>query len=246
MHSPAHDALQNALSARIYDAGFDVLGAARIADYHRVLGPDHPGFRIADFDSDRSLVLLLGNTRRLWRPFLRAFRGTALGAEPHPIDAYTRAQIEPAVAALGHEHGVRSAVRYAFSGQPRAVAMQRLAVATGYELGPVGLCVHPEHGPWISLRAAVVFEVEGPSERAATPTCSSCTSRPCLAARDRVVALAAERGLTKASFDANWQDWLAMRDACVLGKQARFSEQQIRYHYLKDLTVLTLDEERGG
>lgn len=31
-----------------------------------------------------------------------------------------------------------------------------------------------------------------------------------------------------------WRPWLAVRDACPLGREHRYSEQQVAYHYTKD------------
>jgi len=97
--------------------------------------------------------------------------------------------------------------------------------------------VHSEFGPWWSLRAAVVFGTVGPDAGAPPATCSRCEARPCLPARERVEA--ATRGsYTRESFLAHWPLWLAMREACPLGRSARFGAQQVRYHYLKQLDVL--------
>ena len=58
-----------------------------------------------------------------------------------------------------------------------------------------------------------------------------------MAARDGVLALSGD-GFDRATFLANWRTWLAMRDACPIGKGVRYGEQQIRYHYLKDRSIL--------
>ena len=37
---------------------------------------------------------------------------------------------------------------------------------------------------------------------------------------------------------ATWHDWLGVRDACPVAREARYGEDQIRYHYAKDPTAL--------
>jgi methylmalonic aciduria homocystinuria type C protein len=50
-----------------------------------------------------------------------------------------------------------------------------------------------------------------------------------------------ERALTtldgapgEANLRAHWQTWLAWRDACPVGRAHRYTEAQIRYHYLRE------------
>lgn len=43
----------------------------------------------------------------------------------------------------------------------------------------------------------------------------------------------------------DWRRWLAVRDACPVGRAHRYSDAQIAYHYTKDRGVLrdALDAE---
>jgi methylmalonic aciduria homocystinuria type C protein len=232
-----------ALSARVGPPGFEVLGAVNVGAYNATLDAKHDGLRLPELAGARDAVLLVGNTRRLWPLFLEAYATTALGAADNPLDDYSRWHVGDAALAVAAELGLRHAIRYSFEPEPRGVAIHRLALLSGFaELSPVGLCVHPDHGPWFSMRAAVVFDVEGPAPRAASPTCSACTSRPCLAAREEM--LATSGGVfDRATFLAHWRAWLAMRDACPIGRDARYGEQQIRYHYSKDRAVLDAARE---
>ena len=103
------------------------------------------------------------------------------------------------------------------------IPLQQLAVATGFgALAPSHLVIHPVLGPWFALRAVVLLDAEPPP--AAPPIAKPCTcSDTCPAAL--ATALAA-RG------PESWRAWLAVRDACSL-RAARYSDEQIRYHYLK-------------
>ena len=51
-------------------------------------------------------------------------------------------------------------------------------------------------------------------------------------------AVEATRTLDRAGVAENWQDWLAVRDVCPEGRDHRYSETQIRYHYEKNTGLL--------
>jgi methylmalonic aciduria homocystinuria type C protein len=44
--------------------------------------------------------------------------------------------------------------------------------------------------------------------------------------------------LERALAGDDWRLWLAVRDACPLGAEHRYSEEQVRYHYTKDVDAL--------
>jgi hypothetical protein len=46
-----------------------------------------------------------------------------------------------------------------------------------------------------------------------------------------------------AAVERGWRAWVAVRDACPVGRASRYGDEQIRYHYAKDRGVL---ERRGG
>lgn len=237
----AHTQVAAAVAAELAAPGFDVFGGVAVDAYNAALEPGLEGYRLPDLGCARALVLLVGNTRRLWPLFLGAYRGSALGEERHPLDAYSRAHIGAAARRTAERFGVAHALRYSFDPVPQTVAVQRLAVLAGVaEASPVGLCVHPQHGPWLSLRAAVIFGVDGPPAGASVPTCSRCEDRPCLPARDRAITACGvpPAQITSDHFTATWREWLAIRDACPIGRAARYGLQQIEYHYTKDLRIL--------
>lgn len=189
------------------------------------------GLRLEDFGSPLHLAIVVGNSRALWPCFLEALRGdAALLADPDPLDRYTERCIAAAVRALGLE----VSVRFAHEVGERSVAMQRLAQVAGLAyLSESHLSVHPQFGPWIGLRAALSLPVLGPAPRAPlVHPCGGCAGR-CLPAFER--ARQAMRGqLTEEAARNHWQTLLACRDACPTGRDYRYADGQIRYHYLKD------------
>jgi len=44
--------------------------------------------------------------------------------------------------------------------------------------------------------------------------------------------------LVHAAVRDHWQAWLAVRDACPVGKAARYDDSQIRWHYALDREAL--------
>jgi methylmalonic aciduria homocystinuria type C protein len=131
-------------------------------------------------------------------------------------------------------------VRWAHDVPPRRVAMQRLTHLSGLAfLSVTNLTVHPVYGPWFALRAAAVVDVDGPPAPAEpSDPCTGCEMR-CVPAFRR--ALAAVQGApTQARIATRWPLWLAVRDACAVGKEHRYADDQIRYHYAKDRRVLAL------
>jgi methylmalonic aciduria homocystinuria type C protein len=162
-------------------------------------------------DAERRAGLLVGNTRALWPVFVAAKQ-----PGPDPLDRYVEAAIDPLVPERGR-------VIYAHRQYDGAfVAFQPLAVAAGLgSLSETNLVIHPTYGPWFALRAAIVVAGDAPSIARQPPSCRC--GAPC---RE---ALARARGTT------DWRAWLAVRDACHVGREYRYSEEQLAYHYIQGL-----------
>jgi cyanocobalamin reductase (cyanide-eliminating) / alkylcobalamin dealkylase len=159
-------------------------------------------------------ALLVGNTRALWPIFLAARRADpALLAAPDPLDTYTERELARAFpgAEIWFAHRQYDGAYLPF---------QRFAVTAGLgALAPTNLVIHPIFGPWFGLRALVVVDGEPPSRKPSLPyRCSN--------------------HCTLADTTADWRSWLAVRDACCVGREHRYSEDQLAYHYTKDLRLL--------
>ncbi len=185
--------------------------------------------RLPDFERPHSLAIVIGNSRALWSPLLAALRADPiLLGDDHPVERYAMAVVAGAVSGVG----VDVKVRWSHTLGDGMVAMQRLADIAGLAyLSPAHLSVHPTYGPWIALRAAVVLDIEGPTCAAppAPPPCDACDT----------ACLPVLRGLMACPPDqVARRDWVAVRDACPTGRGYRYSEEQIDYHYCKDLAAL--------
>ena len=223
------------IEERARSLGFDLVGAVRIGAYNRVVDKVA---RISDLGDSRNLALVVANTKTLWPVFVQWLQqNPEFVQHPDPLDRYVEAKLSGLFAALP----VRAELRWAHKPEPAHVSMQTLAqlAGIGYKTDS-HLVVHPVYGPWVGLRAVAVLPVVGPAEvfQWTNPPCAACSTgcRPALAA-----AIAGHEDSSRsASVSDKWASWLAVRDACPLGKAHRYSEDQIRYHYTKDIKLLEM------
>lgn len=221
-----------ALLARLASAcsaeGFDLFAAATLGSYERRV----PAAYSLDlgWPDDRALVLI-GNSRAAWPRFIAALHASP-EAHPHPFDTWTVQRLTVALAAVSaHRHELR----FAFSGPPHHFAALHLAEATGLaHRGPAGLGVHPTLGPWFGLRAALAIDLPWREATAAPDLCSPCPA-PCIAALDAALSASTAGGHPVRD---HWRPWLAVRDACPVGREHRYSDAQIRWHYAHDPSAL--------
>jgi cyanocobalamin reductase (cyanide-eliminating) / alkylcobalamin dealkylase len=205
-----------ALTAQLREHGLDIVHAFPARSVATEAGLDWL------HDDARDVGVLVGNSRALWEHFA-ASRGVdaELAAAPHPIEHY----VEHALAASAP--GARVIYAHAtYDGVYRP--FQRLAVAAGLAaLAPSQLLIHPVYGPWFAVRAVLLVAGEPPP---ATPR----IVQPCDCAEHGCVPLF-QAACTRPN---DWRAWLAVRDACPVGRSYRYSERQLAYHYTKDRQYL--------
>jgi methylmalonic aciduria homocystinuria type C protein len=173
-------------------------------------------------DPERPVGILVGSTRAMWEPFVAALSADPeLAGDPDPVDRFTVRFVERMCVAM-HGTAVYAHRRYDGAFLP----FQRIAVAAGLAaLAPTHLLVHPTYGPWFGLRAVILVAGEVPPRTSASLPCrcdDGCTSA--------LTAARASKG--------SWRAWLAVRDACPVGRDHRYSDDQIGYHYTKDRSFL--------
>lgn len=222
--------LLESLAARCAAEGFDLFAATTLGHYEQHAPPSHR-LRI-DFPADACLVLV-GNSRTAWSRFLDGLEtNPALRDHPHPFDTWTIDRLSSALAPA-FEH--RFDLRFAFEGPPHHFSALHLAESSGLAArGPAGLAVHPELGPWFALRAALTLDLPWHPAPPPPAPCSGC-SAPCVPALER--ALANSSGASHPVHD-RWQPWVAVRDACPVGRAFRYPDAQIRWHYAHDRAAL--------
>jgi methylmalonic aciduria homocystinuria type C protein len=212
-------------------AGFDLVQPFAVSTYNARASSDD---RLPDFGRPDALGVVIGNTSALWPVFLRAYRGSGLRAELHPLDTYATRCLTELVARTSSR---RAELIFAHVTTPRAFPIQRVAESAGLAaISPSHLAIHPIHGPWLALRAVVVIDVSGPeATTAAARPCDTC-SAPCVPALERALAASGPK-LDSQSVSANASAWVAVRDACPIGRASRYGEAQLRYHYEKVMPV---------
>lgn len=239
------EALAGELKPALSRDGFDLVADGTVADYHRALGDRPDGaFMLDDFGASaishpRRAVVVVGNSRAAWPCFMAALeREPARRREEHPFDRWTREVVSRAV----HEVVAgRCAfdLRFAFEGGARAFSALHLAHACGLaHRGPASLVVHPRFGPWLALRAAIVFDLPGRAAVPAEAVCDACPAKPCLAALERALSVTDEVALAHRQVRERWGAWLEVRDACPVGAGERYPDAQIRWHYAHDRSAL--------
>ncbi|HEY5925533.1 MAG TPA: hypothetical protein VIV11_27800 [Kofleriaceae bacterium] len=215
-------------SALLAEAGFDLVHPFDAHAVARAVELDVLA------DPVRRCGWLVGNTRALW-PRLAAARAAdaALAASSDPIEDY----VEQTCARISDAHCVFAHRRYAGAFLP----FQRLAVAAGFgTLSSTQLVIHPVYGPWFALRA-VVLTADPPITRVLPAAACDCADR---FGPEAEPLGSMTRGRCSAAFEhardphSTWRDWLAVRDACCVGREHRYGEDQIAYHYTKSRRLL--------
>lgn len=221
-----------ALRQRCEAAGLDVVHPFRLDWFN---DETEPALRLPDFGRTDALAIVVGNTRALWDAFTRVLsEDGALANSENPLDTYVETSL---VAAARGAISARHAIFWAHHTTPAPIAIQKIAHASGLaHLSPSRLSVHRSFGPWFALRAVVVVDAPGPSERPrALDPCTPC-AKPCVAAFDRALAAS---GATRADeVEREWEAWADVRAVCPEGKSFRYGDDQLRYHYTKERSIL--------
>lgn len=214
--------------------GLDVCKTLQSDWYNQLVATGH---RLPDFGRPDALALLIGNSREIWVPFLAwlAHDRQRLKLQ-NPLEAYVEMVIGQVFEGFDTVHKIR----YSHRPEPHHIAFQRLAEVAGLAWrSPAHLSIHPQYGCWIAWRAVVVIDVPGPSGDAPgmEPLCVDCHSG-CVPRLNAVLSKSHLAVPVDDDVAASWQDWLAIRDACPVGRDYRYSDDQIRYHYIKDRSFL--------
>jgi epoxyqueuosine reductase QueG len=163
--------------------GLNLVGAVDARAYDATAPAGH---RLSEVFPDVRGAVIVGNAGpAFWERFReRVSREPALARRSHPLDAHTVEIMEP-VRALFRERGLAERTVFPFHGaRDHALSFRRVAMAAGFGVESVlDLVVHPEFGPWIATRAAVLTDAlliaSGPIE--GFDPCTRCPA-PCIAA----------------------------------------------------------------
>lgn len=225
---------------RARSLGYDLVGVVGAAAFDAA---QPSGRRAREAFPECGNVLVMGSGGpRFWE------RMVAADGEPgvprpwrHPIHAYTR-RTAGELAAWLRERGVES--RIVHPGDRRPLNFVQLAEMAGLgTISPViGLLLHPEFGPWVSLRAALLVRgapfvpADADGQALDFAPCLSCV-KPCLRAcpaqvYDGLGGVALERCAAH-RHAGGCDDGCDVRRACPVGTEHRYgrTEEAFRHAY---------------
>jgi len=242
--------LQELLVARLAPLGFDLVAPFRTSWYNPYVDSD---YKLNDFRRHgAALGFVVGANKHLWDVFLKylAADPATRAHEEHPLDKYVEQAItQDLVRNVLHNAGFTalsgssscSEIRFSHHWNlgDKKVAIQRLAHVSGlaYLNETCHLNIHPIHGPYITLRASIVLDLEVSTEDLEKPVPIDPCPEVAGELRRMMEELQKQAGTTR-KFDTT--GLIAMRDLAHSGfpKEWRYSEDQLRYHYLKDRDFL--------
>lgn len=226
---------------RLEEKGFNLWGVARIDDFDPCQCREG---RLSTVEENGLVAIVVGaGGRGLWELLDAQGRLNGHpGASFNPIDKYSQEVLDREVEILGEE-GLQSCSVFPFSKRP--IDFLKLAEQAGMGIiSPVvPFLLHPKYGPWVSLRGALILNV--PVEASSGPPdfdpCSDCDC-PCLSACP--VDVYSRSGATHLDRCAshrhagNCQDGCAVRLACPIGQEHRYSEKELRFRNTSALRSL--------
>ena len=206
--------LLDELTDALHQQGLHVLGA----------------FNPADPNAPKNAVLIGNVGQNMWRVFSKS--PEYLDSDLNPMDRWSNRIIgEIAERYQAEPH-------YPFE-QPYQPFQQWAAQATGMRSSPLGMLIHPEYGLWHAFRGALVFDQVVPFSKVAefTHPCDTCRDKPCLSAcpvdafdGNSFDVVGCRDYLPSDAGQACMSGGCKARNACPIGTEYRYSDEQIRFH----------------
>jgi hypothetical protein len=177
------EVLVSRLREHLAPHGLNLVGTTTVESYDAVapsrwaLGPQAP--------EARTVVVIGNGGTAFWEAFRsrREAGDPAASRGPNPLDDFTRSVVREAVDAAGVDPKAR--LVFPFELRPVLLSFVHLAERAGLgRTSLLGVLVHPEFGPWMALRAALLlpFVLDAPRPADGFDPCPTCIERPCIAA----------------------------------------------------------------
>lgn len=231
------DALIKELSSIARGYGFNIIQTIKHSDYECLVQADRAASTIAPFA--RSITLLGFAGKGFWETLVcyieenPGFRD--LGSDL--VDNYSKIVLNE-LSKLLESQGIEHKRIYPFGARAMALDFAKLGQAAGAGVpSQLGVLIHPEYGPWISLRGAIISELElehYDKELKGFSPCSSC-DKPCVdACPVKAVSVKGWDWETCMKFRLSEQTCsanCASRRVCPYGREYQYSEEQLSYHH---------------
>jgi hypothetical protein len=226
--------------------GLNLIGVTTPAAYDALVPP---GYRFgATFGG---AVVVVGNGGgRFWAAYRDHLASHREHADlEHPLDAFTAHVMETHARPVAERLGARPELRLPFRPTSPPISFVHLAEAAGLgRRGLLGVLIHPEFGPWMALRGALLVDALPPAPRPAAgfDPCPACRDRPCVSAcPGNAVAYPGgwdvpgciDFRVARAS-DNPCRDRCHARMACVYGRQHHYPPDALAYHQQRAFAVM--------
>ncbi|OQR97097.1 hypothetical protein ACHHYP_12732 [Achlya hypogyna] len=181
------------------------------------------------------LLVMIGNTKNLWAPFLESIDIDNMS--DHPLTDYSMQVVLQAADVLQATLAVvPDKVYWVHETEPgKMVAAQRMIVASGLASlsEELHLTVHPTYGPWYAQRAVLAFStVNGPSTPVYTAEPPVVSPEVRAAVKDQLDEAMAQSRLPT---PMNWTLWLRPRIAFSPKHPYMYCPAQAMFHYSKSV-----------
>ena len=180
--------------------------------------------------------ILIGNSRALWGGFLSWLEKQEKWEEiTNPIELYTQQSVESACS----EFLPSATIYWMHETNAYVVPGQQLAHSTGLAFLSAGrFNIHPQYGAWFALRALIIVKETFPIDsRLAVNPSTNHIELKAQAIFNKLSAVLAVSEMEH-TVKTKWKKWLALRDIYQVGKEYRYSNAQIEYHYTHKKSVL--------
>ncbi len=221
-------------------AGFNMVGAGSVARFDERSPAGYSLSEAVDLANPRTVVMIGSGGPGFWR----TFKQTPTTADPDElrqadgsIDAYST-MVVPRLAQIVAAQGAGCEVFYPFGEPGRSVSFRRLAEHCGFGVAGtvLGTVIHPEFGPWVSLRGALVMDIElpGAESLAGYDPCEGC-ARPCVTACPIGTYESGTWDFASCVryrlFEDGCPTGCLSRLTCVVGRDQRYTDEEYGYRH---------------
>jgi len=223
--------------------GLNLIGTTTPAAYDALVPASH---RLGA--EARGAIVVIGNGGGAFWSVFRDYAGAGPDTA-HPLDVFTAAILTAHAVPVAERLGLHPELRFPFEPAARPLSFVHLAEAAGLgRRGLLGVLLHPEFGPWMALRGALLVDEAPVAARPAAgfDPCGNCRERPCIPACPGE-AIADPEGwnvprcidFRVARGEANpCADRCHARVACVYGRTHVYPTDALAYHQGRAFAVM--------